>query len=211
MKNLKKYIGIMAILVMSLSLSGCSLGFDASAYVKACLDACTKGEVTEYARITNTSEEAVKDTYHNMIEADLKVLDSYQISEEKKEAFRTLYQTMYKSLRYEVGEATKNSDGSFTVPVTTKKMIVFDTIIVDSENYIKDYAKTHRSVSTAELSEAVLDYMYTQLSDNLKSANYQDSQVITIQVSKTTNNQYGISESDLQNLIFSMIDAENIQ
>lgn len=211
MKNLKKYIGIITILVMSLSLFSCSLGFDASAYVKACLDACTKGEVTEYARITNTSEEAAKETYYNLIEANLQVLDNYQISEEKKEAFRTLYQTMYGSLRYEVGEATKNADGSFTVPVTTKKMIVFDTIIADSENYIKDYAKTHRSASTTELSEAILDYMYTQLSDNLKKANYQDSRVITIQVSKTDNNRYGIAESDLQNLLLSMIDTENIE
>lgn len=210
-RQTKKYSGILITLIISISLVGCSLGFNASAYVKACLDACTKGDVTEYAKITNISEEEAKAVHNSLIESALCSLDEYHISDERKEDFRILFQNIYGSLQYEVGEAIQNPDGSYNVPVTTKKLIVFDTVIADSQSYITDYAKAHPSVSTDELNEAILDYMYTRLSNHLNEAIYEDNDVIMIQITKTGNHQYGISEEDLSNLILSMMDSENIQ
>ncbi|MGN0438170.1 MAG: hypothetical protein ACI4F4_06555 [Lachnospiraceae bacterium] len=207
----KKYRNMILAFIFVISLTGCSFGFHPSSYLNACLDACTKGEVTEYAKMTGTSEEEALKLYNNIIDANLQAFDNYQISEDKKAAFKTLFQTMYQSLSYEVGEASKNADGSYSVPVTIKKLIVFDTIVEDSETYIKEYARTHSSASTTELSNALIDFMYDSLSNNLQNPNYGDSQVITIRINKTGNNTYRVSDSDLQSLILSMLDTENIQ
>ena len=208
---MKKYISTLLGILLCVSLVGCSLGFDASAYVKACLDATTKGEVTEYAKITNTSEEDALATYNDIIESELKALENYQITDEQKEKFRTLFQDMYKNFSYEVGEATKNSDGSYTVPVTTKKLVAFDTLAADSQSYITDYAKSHSSATTDELYKAIYDYMYDEISANIKEAKYDGSETINVQVTRTDDNKYTISEDSIEGLLSSMVDAENLQ
>lgn len=212
MKKLyKKYIGVLFTFIMCISLFGCSFGFNASSYVKICLDAAFKGEVTEFAKIANMSEEDATAFYDNIIESELSSLDSYNISEEKKEKFRALYKDIFNNFQYEVGEAVKNDDGSYTVPVTTQKLIVFDTIIADGQTYIMDYVKSNPSITTDELYDVILDYMYQELSDNLAEARYEDSQVINIQLVKSDDNGYTIQDTDIQNLIASMIDMENAQ
>lgn len=185
------------------------MDFDASAYVKACLDASTKGKFEEYIKITNSSEEDAFAAYQSLIDSSVSSLDNYSISEEKKEQFRDLYQNIYKNLQYEVGDAVKNSDGSYTVPVKTKKLIVYGTITADSEIYITDYAKTHSSATEDELTNAALDYMYTQLSEHLQNPQYENNDVINIHVYQTDDNMYGISADELSNLIISMMDEEN--
>lgn len=209
-KQTKLLLALLCILFV-MPLTGCSMGFDASAYVKACLDATIKGEVTEYAKITKTSEEDALATYNDVIDAELKSLESYQITDEQKDKFRTLFQDMYKSFNYEVGEATKNSDGSYTVPVTTQKLIAFDTLAKDSEAYITDYAKSHSSATTEELYKAIYDYMYDEISANIKEAKYDGSQTINVQITKTDDNKYTLSSDGINDLISSMVDTENLQ
>lgn len=206
---MKKYICALFGILLCVSLVGCSLGFDASAYVKACLDATTKGEVTEYAKLTNTSEEEALANYDDMIESQLSTLEN--VTDEQKEKFRTLFQDMYKNFSYEVGEATKNSDGSYTVPVTTRKLIAFDTLAGDSQNYIIDYAKSHSSATTDELFKVIYDYMYDEISANIKEPQYDDSKIINVQITKTDDNKYTISEESLEDLLSSMVDTVNMQ
>ena len=55
--------------------TGCALfGFDASGYVKACLDANMHGEFDEYASITNSSVEEVEQLYNDFLDDDLSFL-----------------------------------------------------------------------------------------------------------------------------------------
>ena len=207
----KKLISTILSLVVCISLVGCSFGFDASAYVNSYLDALTKGDVSEYAKITQTSEEDIINAYNEGIETELSALDAFNLSETQKDNFRTLFKDIYSKFQYEVGEATKNSDGSYTVPVTTKKLIVFDTIIEDSQNYIMDYAKSNPSASQTDLYGAICDFMYTELSENIENPQYGEEQVINVQVTKTEDNKYTLSDKEIQNLIYSLMDTENMQ
>lgn len=207
----KKLISTILSLVVCISLVGCSFGFDASAYVKSYLDAQTKGDVSEYAKITRTSEEDIINAYNEGIETELSAFDSFNLSETQKDNFRTLFKDIYSKFQYEVGEATKNSDGSYTVPVTTKKLIIFDTIIEDSQNYIMDYAKSNPSASQTDLYGAICDFMYTELSENIENPQYGEEQVINVQVTKTDDNKYILSDQEIQKLIYAMMDTENMQ
>lgn len=206
---LKKNIGIALLVVMTISLAGCAFGFDASAYVKSCLDAYCKGEVDEYAKITNTPSDTVQNYYQQNIETELAYLDSLKISPEQRDEYKQLFMDIYKSFQYEVGEATKNDDGSYTVPVTTNKLIVFGTLNKDIQDYMLDYAQKNNTTSVDELYQAALDYMYDVLNDNMAAASYEDDVVIDVVISKTDAG-YIISETELRKVLTSMVDIDSM-
>lgn len=198
-------------LFVCISLVGCSFGFDASAYVKSYLDALTKGEISEYAKITNTPEEDIINAYNEGIEAEINAINIYNLSEAQKNNFRTLFKDIYSKFQYDVGEAIKNSDGSYTVPVTTNKLIVFGTIMTDAQTYIMSYAKSNPSASETDLYSAICDFICTELTKNIANPQYGEEQIINVQVTKTQDNKYILSETEIEKLIYSMLDSENMQ
>lgn len=197
--------------------TGCSFNFDASGYVQACLDANAHGEFTAYAEITGTTVEEVEQLYNNMLNQEISYLDAYNISDAKKAEFRELFVTLYKNFKYEVGEAVKNDDGSYSVPVTTYKLMVFNDIMSEGETYMTDYVQQEmdagRTPTEDEIYAVAVDYMYDTISKNLESLEYADPVTTNISVAPTTSNSkvYSMDQTELQNLLESMIDLENAQ
>ena len=56
-------VPILLVAAMVVSVTGCGEKFDASRYVKGCLDASTKGVFEDYVAMTNTTEEQAKKEY----------------------------------------------------------------------------------------------------------------------------------------------------
>lgn len=197
--------------------TGCSLTFDASGYVQACLDANAHGEFSAYAEITGSTVEEVEKLYNTMLDEEISYLEAYNISDEKKSEFRELFITLYKNFKYEVGEAVKNDDGSYTVPVTTYKLMVFKDIMSEGETYMTDYVQKEidagRTPSEDDIYGVAVDYMYDTISKNLESLEYADPVTTNISVAPTTSDSkvYSMDQTELQNLLESMIDLENAQ
>lgn len=199
-------------------ITGCTPNFDASGYIKACLDANTHGEFAEYADITKTSVEEVESLYNQGIDTEISYLDSYNISEEKKAEFRALFVDIYKNFKYEVGEATKNDDASYSVPVTTYKLQIFKDIMSEGEAYLTDYAQKEvdagRTPTQAQLEEEAMNYMYNTMKANLDALEYAEPVTITVTVSpsqQSSQTVYSVGQADLQTLLESFIDIENAQ
>lgn len=220
MKNLKKLKNIsvffLFICTIAIFTTGCSLfNFDASGYVKACLDANAHGEFEEYAKLTNTSIEEIESTYNKMLDSEISYLDAYNISEEKKNQFRELFIQLYKNFKYEVGEAIKNDDGSYSVPVTTYKLMVFKDVISNGEKYMTDYVQKEmdagRTPSTDDIYNTATDYMYNSIKSNLDSLEYANPVTTNISVAPTASNSkiYSMDDAELQSLLQSMVDIEN--
>lgn len=217
--NAKKLsIFLLFILVTACTVTGCTPSFDASAYIKACLDANTHGEFAEYADITKTSVEEVEALYNKGIDTEISYLDSYNISDEKREEFRALFVDIYKSFKYEVGEAVRNDDDSYSVPVTTYKLQIFKNIMSEGEAYLTDYAQKEvdagRTPTQEQLEEEALNYMYDTMKANLGALEYGEAVTITVTVSPSQQNSqtvYSVGQADLQTLLESFIDIENAQ
>lgn len=217
--NAKKLsIFLLFILVTACTVTGCTPSFDASAYIKACLDANTHGEFAEYADITKTSVEEVEALYNKGIDTEISYLDSYNISDEKREEFRALFVDIYKSFKYEVGEAVRNDDDSYSVPVTTYKLQIFKDIMSEGEAYLTDYAQKEvdagRTPTQEQLEEEALNYMYDTMKANLGALEYGEAVTITVTVSPSQQNSqtvYSVGQADLQTLLESFIDIENAQ
>lgn len=217
MKSFKKcFLSGLLLFTMMITLTGCGT-FDASGYIKACLDANTHGEFEEYAKITKTSVEDITKQYNDLLDEEISYLDSYQATEEQKTKFRELFVNIYKAFKYEVGEATKNDDGSYTVPVTTYKLMVFKDVMDEGEAYITDYATKQvnagKNVSESDLYPVVIDFMYDTLSKNYEAAEYGEPATTNVTVSPVdgNSNMYGVSETELHSLLETMIDMENAQ
>ena len=218
MKNLKKRtVTILLLFTMTITLTGCGADFDASGYITACLDANAHGEFAAYAEITQTSEDEVAKMYNDMLDQEISYLDAYNISDEKKESFRQLFVELYKNFKYEVGEAVKNDDGSFSVPVTTYKLMVFKDIMAEGETYMTDYVQQEidagRTPTEADIYGVAVDFMYDSISKNLKALEYDEPVTTNVTVGPTSSDSkiYSISQTDLQSLLESMVDIENAQ
>ena len=196
--------------------TGCALfGFDASGYVKACLDANMHGEFDEYASITNSSVEEVEQLYNDFLDDDLSFLKEYNINEEKSQQFRELFINLYKKTQYEVGEATKESDGAYTVPVTVHKMIIFKSVMETLEDDMTAWSESQVSSGTTpsmdEIYAYVVDYMYDKISAEVDNPTYDEPETKTVKVAKNSSNVYMIDQTELQNLFESLIDIENAE
>lgn len=209
----KNYALLTFTLLLSICLTGCLIkDFDASRYVQACLDASFHGEVDTYMEMTNSTKEQATSAYNQLIQSEVDVLEQggYPLTDEQKEKFKALFIDMYNKCKYEVGEATKNDDNSFSVAVTTYQLGVFagaDDAIMD---FAKDYASKNESATQEEVYSAVIDYMYDFMSE--KIANPQYAQPVTKQVSvplsSTNPKVYTISQTDLEGLVYDLLDIQ---
>ncbi|MBQ4059562.1 MAG: hypothetical protein IJD40_11610 [Lachnospiraceae bacterium] len=204
-------------LAVSFVLTGCTPKFDASGYIKSCLDANTKGEFEAYAEITGATVEEVESLYNQAIEAEMASIAPY-VNDEQKENFRQLFIDMYKSFKYEVGEATLNDDKSYTVPVTTYKLMIFDGILAEGETYLTDFAQAEidagRTPTQEQLEEEAMNFMYDAMKKNLDALTYAEPVTTDIIISPTKNGSqivYSADPSALQGLIESLVDLENAQ
>ncbi len=222
MKSLtKRHIPKLSVLLLiSFALSalftGCSFTtFDASGYVKACLDANAHGEFDAYAEITNTSAETAKQQFDQRIDTELSHLDAYHIDEERKEKFRELFIHIYDSFQYEVGEATKNDDGSYSVPVTTHKLMIFKDVVTEAETYLNDYAQKEmdagRTPTQDDLYLVAADFMYDYISQNLSALAYAEPVNTTVKVAPSASDSriYSLDQNEFQSLLETMVDIEN--
>lgn len=218
MKNTKK-ISILFLLtcMMAVLTTGCGLDFDASGYVQACLDANTHGEFEAYAEITNTSLEEVEQQFNERMDDEIAYLDAYHIDQDRKDKFRTLFTDMYGSFKYEVGEAVKNDDGSYSVPVTTYKLMVFKDILNAVETYMMDYAQKEidagRTPTENEIYTVAADFMYDYISQNLEALEYEEGVSTTVTVAPTSSDSrvYSVDPYKLQALLEDLVDIENAQ
>lgn len=211
---MKKLLTIaVGILAMAGVLTGCGADFDASAYVKACLDANVHGECAEYAKITDTEESEIQSQHEAVIDQEMAMLDVFQIDEAKKGEFRELFVNLYNSCKYEVGEAVKNDDGTFTVPVTVYQLKAFGDLTEEAQAYMQEYYQQETDAgntpSQEDLYAEMVNYIYDRLSENMSTPEYGEGEVKNVKVGPTASNSriYEINTEDLQNLMYSLTDA----
>ncbi len=216
--NKKLSILFIMCLAVSFVLTGCMPKFDASGYIKACLDANTKGEFEAYAEITGSTVEEVEALYNQAIDTEMQYIEGYNVSDDKKEEFRQLFIDIYKNFKYEVGEATRNEDDSYTVPVTTYKLIIFENMMAEGEEYLTNYAQAEvdagRTPTQEQLEAEAINFMYDAMKEKFEALEYAEPVTTNITVSPSKQGSTVIYSADtyqLQALIESLVDIENAQ
>lgn len=182
-------------------------------YAQAVLDAGYKGEFTEYAKQTKTSEEEAKAIYEANLDQMMTQAGfaSMELSEELKENYRNLFRDMLKKADYKVGKATEGEEKSFTVEVTVKPLIVFEGLQEEVTAKVQEEMAGLTEVpDSAAVNEMVFRKMYEIMAEKMKEPSYGEPQMLTLQVSPDENQVYEISEADLSKLDLAMFPFDNL-
>jgi len=210
----------LAIMALGL-LAGCAPKVDASAYVKSVLDVRYKNDSTAYVENKfGTKEEAEAAYIEGMDNTMNEFLEGLQLSEELTGEFRQVLGDVSAAVKYTVGEAVKQDDGSYLVTVTYEKMNFFVP-------FLEEYQATAEAKMTelaaeleagegtgqdqAEFAEKMNDVLYGTMVETMKAVlaevTYQEPQTATVSVT-IENNTLMLDESDFEALDISFYDSE---
>lgn len=212
-KKTKHTLLLIFTLMVGCILTGCT-DFDATRYVQSCLDATFHGEFSDYMEMTKSTETEARAAYDSLIQSEVDSLEQgYTVSDEQKEKFRGLFTDMYKLCKYEVGEAVKNDDDSFTVPVTTYKLTIFKGMSDAIDQYSTDLINNNPDITLDDAYAAILDYMYDFINEKISNPEYAEGVTTNVNVplTSTSPKTYTLSTNDLQNMVYDLLDVEESQ
>ncbi len=214
----RNLVTIAVSLLLVFSLTACSLfEFDAKRYVQGTLDAVTKAKFDDYVEMTQSTEEEAKKEYDTAMQQQMATLGAANVSPEMQEKYLEFVKTAFAKFKYEVGDAVKNEDGSYTVPVTTYKLKVFegcmDKLTEDITAWALEVAESGEEPSETEVADKTMQMMLDILNANLAKAEYGEAVKVDVAVRKDSadSNKYTIDEADSQKVMNACMDVEQMQ
>ena len=200
MKRITKILlGTMLAALMALSLTACGETFDPVAYMQGTLDSVYHNEQSQEFLDNlddeNTIESLKKDredSINEMAESLATLSGVANPSDETLANVKKMLSDVYAATKYEVGEATEDEDGGYTVAITVYPLLSFASVATD-ENGI--YTDALTEALTADMSE-------------LKDPQYGDAIETTLKISDE-GDYYIVDEdefADFENLLLN-IDA----
>lgn len=213
MKHVKKIALALVCVMMVGILGGCGAKFDAAAYLKATLDNSYKNDSSGLVKLKiGTAEEAAK-IYEEGIDTEINaLLQGYNISEELEQEFRNAFKDMFSKVKYTVGEAEKQKDGSYKVKVTYEKMIIFAPMMEDYMAAVMNLQgdPTVASLSQDQQMEKLMELMKDSLKSAMGSVTYEDPKELTIRI-ELQNKVYTPNTNDLAKLEIALFDMDAVQ
>lgn len=198
-------------LLLAVCLTGCfSSDFDAKRYTQGCLDALTKAKFDDYTEMTTISKEEAQKQYDEHMDKELASLTgSVSLSDDLQQQYLALFKDLYNKCKYEVGDAVKNSDESYTVTVTTYKMKAFEGVMQTVMAKAEEEAKKSKNIDENELTEKTFRFLLDEVKGKLESIEYAEPEKVDISVTcNNSTNTYTISESDYQKIVKGCIDID---
>ena len=217
-KVMRKIALVLASVMMIGLLSGCG-SFDASAYLAALLDNSYKNDSTAIVEQKIATAEEAAALYEEGLDTELDAIaSSAGISAEQAENMRDSIADMLSKVKYTVGEAEKQDDGSYVVSVTYEQMNVFAPLLEKYMAAVEEKVNAWTEAALAgeatpsedEMMDEVLALFGTTLEEVLANVTYAEPQTMTVRI-ELVDGLYAPNESDLYNLEYALFDNEAIQ
>lgn len=202
---------------MMFVLTGCGKSFDASRYVKGCLDASTKGIFTDYCDTTNSTEEEVKKEYETRMNTELESMTgSITMTDEMRQRYLSIYKQIYSKCKYEVGEAKEGKDHSYTVPVKICRLNIFKSVLDETQQRlqqkVEEMIQNKQPTSTEQTMQLYVDILAGVFEEKLQNAEYGAEETVTVSVVvNSASDEYKIADEDVVKLFAALDDAAESQ
>ena len=207
MKNVRTIVGIVMLIIISLTACSSPKDFNAKSYVQSSLDAEYHREYTVYANLMEISEEDLK----KQVEEDLnesirqQFTSSDNITEEEIVAYTEKMAEVKKLAKYKVQDEKKDEDGNYTISVKVEPSDVFQTLQqssaeVSKEKIAQGMKETDPGVFASVLTESV--------QKSIDKNSYGDSVTVTVKVEKNHSGTYEMSETEGSKLETAMFPTE---
>lgn len=200
-------------------LGGCSR-FDASVYTQAVLDTSYKNQTERYIEMTGTTEQDAEMIFRNNLDATMEAFKSEKLSEELEEQYRDLFENVIRQVKYRVGEAQKEKDGSYKIKVSVEPVTLFDDTYETFQMKAEEYARgvTDSVMNGAmmptdeEIQEQVYKLYYEILKAELEAGmKYGKRETVELHIEKTEKGNYMIRKEDLKNLDGKLISRKMLE
>lgn len=191
--------------------TACGKKFDASGYVKACLDLVTKNEQKDYMKLTERTAEQAEQDYQSNLDSIMSDFAAMGISEELQDKYRAFYADVLKKTKYTVLEAKEDGD-NFTVEVEVEQLTgVFNGVQAELVAAAEEYAAgLEEQPSMEEAQEWTANTLYEMLVARMDSSlSYNEKQTVTVHV-QLNNKVYEIPQSDYDALDSALIDIGDL-
>jgi hypothetical protein len=193
-------------------LGGCTSNKDISKYLEALLDTSYKDDISGFVDMKLGTEDEAHELYNQGIDEGVSAFcDSLSVPEGLDNEFRELYINMLKAVKYEVGGAVKQSDGSYIVTVTYEKMNIFKPaveIYEDGVSAIVDgWANSDENIEDEEKQRQVILEFKNSMETAMSQAAYDEPQNITVRI-ELADNKYTPNMDDVQELEKALVDWE---
>ena len=181
-----------------ISLTACSVKFDASGYVKACLDAAFHEEYESYAEfVDSTVEEAETFFYEGNkqnITNEIDSLEDITVTEEQSEEYLNLIRNCKKLTKYEVKSA-KETETGYEV-----------TVLINPVNVYKEFKKGIedsyiQAANEDRLNEkTIFPIMLEFLNKCITEAEYEDTVEFILHIEQNGDSVWSIPQDELYEL-----------
>ena len=199
MKKLKRSLAlVLAVVLLMPVLAGCGRReLDGVKAVEAYLKAQTKGEFGDYAELTGTDEQELKDAYEESLDDVMSIFEEVDLFKvDVKEEVKKILG----SVKYEVISSEKDGDDDYVVDVDVYPSDVFGLA----------FGKLIEASRTAGGdTEMVGDLMIQAFSDAVAEQSYGEAVRCQIHINyDEASKQYSINETDAQDLAENFFDLE---
>lgn len=214
MKRIKT-IALVILCVLTVgTLSGCTSDEDVRTYLQALLDASYKNDSTVFVDMGLGSEKEAQALYDKGVDTGTDAFCSQlSIPEELQGDFRRIYMDMLGKVHYTVGEAEKQSDGSYIVTVSYEKMIVFQPTLEAHaaktaqmyQEWVDDPGLT--PTDEDEMMRQIIIALKESMEEALAEPEYAGEQTTTVRI-ELEDGVYTPNTEDVQKLEMALFDTD---
>lgn len=203
---------VIAVMTAAMLLTGCFGGkFDASGYVRSCLELVTKGETAAYMKATKSTKEEALAVYNAEVKNFVDQLAGQGMPETLNEKYTEFFKKALAATKYEVGQAVETKDKGFEVDVTVEPL---NNLLTNMESVMEpimeDYAKKNPDKLTDE--KAVMEVVYSTILDELNkrlaTPTYGEKKTIKAKVT-LKDKVYTLAEESLEEIGSLLFDVSN--
>lgn len=210
---MKKYIKIVVMIVLFvIMLGGCTSDKDVRTYLQALLDASYKNDPTAFLDMDLGTEEEAQALYERGIQTGTDAFCAkLNVPDELRNDFQQIYMDMLSKVRYTVGTAQKQSDGSYVVAVTYEQMKVFMPVIAAYQESADELAQNWIASNTVpgeeEVAEEGIRALKECMEEVLADVQYEEPAEMTIRI-ELVDNVYTPNLEDVAALEKALFDTE---
>lgn len=193
-----------SLLLVLLTLTGCTRLFDSVGYMTAMMDTLYKGDYTAYAAFTGISTAEISEYRSqwlaNATDNFITVMGAGNPSDDMRERTAALLKKIYANARYEL---TVNEDNSIQLTIYPIDLIVssYETL----QTYVADFNKKNdafafTALTEQEFNDTYLDGILTILESRLAALSYQNPVQMTVTIYQDDDGLYTIDSKTLANI-----------
>lgn len=211
-RTMRKIVILLTGILTAATLCGCTSDKSVKTYLQALLDTSYKNDSSAFVEMKLGSEQEAQALYDQGIDTGVSVFcRRLGVTDEYQEEFRQIYMDMLGKVRYTVGAAEKQSDGSYIVTVSYEKMNVFQPALARHQENVAAIMESWENAPEPLTEEEMVRTVYLEFKNSLmtvlEQVQYSEAADMNVRI-ELIDNVYTPNADDIVALEKALFDGE---